>query len=157
MSWESLNKLVVWFYSDKLPVPSIDCLWHNLDLEEKCKEVQQYLELCWLAEYWFIEELGEECYKVVKSCLKSSPSLLSAKLIQVAANLSQWKLTQVAANCMAPAYHHLRDSGELDALDDNLVEMVRAASVLLLQQGSSDQLSSYPYVLDGEIYYSNRD
>ncbi|GFQ03220.1 BTB/POZ domain-containing protein at1g04390 [Phtheirospermum japonicum] len=122
VSWESLDKLVSWFYSDQLPVPTFDCLWDNLDIEEKFKEVQSYLELCWLAEFWLIEDLHEECYKIVVSCLDSS-KYLSTKLIQIAANFSQWELAQVAANYMAPSYHHLRNSGELDALDSNLVEM----------------------------------
>ncbi|KAI3456713.1 hypothetical protein Pfo_013376 [Paulownia fortunei] len=135
VSWESLNKLVSWFYSDRLPVPTFDCLWDNLDPEEKFREVQTYLELCWLAEFWLVEGLHEECYEVVVSCLDSS-RYLSTKTIQIAANFSQWKLAQVAANYMAPSYHHLRNSGELDALDNNLVEMVRAASVRLSQEGS---------------------
>ncbi|KAK6149499.1 hypothetical protein DH2020_017024 [Rehmannia glutinosa] len=133
--WESLNKLVSWFYSDQLPVPTFDCLWDNLDPEEKFQQVHTYLELCWLAEFWLMEDLYEECYKVVVSCLDSSKHL-SSKIIPIAANFSQWKLAQVAANHMAPSYHQLRNSGELDALDDNLVEMVRAASVRLSQEGS---------------------
>ncbi|KAH6778683.1 hypothetical protein C2S51_009995 [Perilla frutescens var. frutescens] len=132
-SWESLNKLVSWFYSEHLPAPTFDCLWDSLDPEIKLGEVQTYIELCWLAEYWIIEDLHEECYAVVISCLDST-RYLSTKIIQTAANFSQWRLAQVAAEYMAPSYHHLRDSGELDALDSNLVEMVRAASVRLSQE-----------------------
>ncbi|KAL0443180.1 UNVERIFIED_CONTAM: BTB/POZ domain-containing protein [Sesamum latifolium] len=135
VSWESLNKLVGWFYSEQLPEPTFDCIWDNMDPEEKFREVQSYLELCWLAEFWLIEDLHEECYKVVISCLDSS-RYLSTKIIQIAANFSLWKLAQVAAEYMAPSYHHLRYSGDLDALDSNLVEMVRAASVRLSQEGS---------------------
>ncbi|KAL8033225.1 hypothetical protein ABFX02_13G148400 [Erythranthe guttata] len=134
VSWESLNKLVRWFYSDRLPVPIFDCVWANLEPEEKFRQVHTYLELCWLAEFWLIDDLYEECYEVVISCIDSSQNL-STKIIQIAANFSQWKLAQVAANHMAPSYHQLRISGELDQLDDNLVEMVRAASVRLSQQG----------------------
>ncbi|PIN07586.1 hypothetical protein CDL12_19851 [Handroanthus impetiginosus] len=130
VSWESLNKLVCWFYSDQLPVPTFDCVWENLDPEDKLEQVRTYLELCWLAEFWLIEGLHEECYEVVISCLDSCTHL-STKVIQIAANLSLWKFAQVAANYMAPSYHQLRNSGELDALDDDLVEMVRAASVRL--------------------------
>ncbi|KAK4398716.1 BTB/POZ domain-containing protein [Sesamum angolense] len=133
--WESLNKLVGWFYSEQLPEPTFDCIWDNMDPEEKFREIQSYLELCWLAEFWLIEDLHEECYKVVISCLDSS-RYLSTKIIQIAANFSLWKLAQVAAEYMAPSYHHLRYSGDLDALDSNLVEMVRAASVRLSQEGS---------------------
>ncbi|XP_057765311.1 BTB/POZ domain-containing protein At1g04390 isoform X2 [Salvia miltiorrhiza] len=132
-SWDSLNKLVSWFYSEHLPVPTFDCLWDSLDPEIKLGEVRTYIELCWLAEFWFIEDLNEECYKVVISCLDSS-GYLSTKVIQTAANFSQWRLAQVAADHMAPSYHRLRNSGELDGLDSNLVEMVRAASVRLSQE-----------------------
>ncbi|KAL8461975.1 hypothetical protein ACS0TY_033167 [Phlomoides rotata] len=133
--WESLNKLVSWFYSDRLPVPAFGCVWDNLDSEDKYREIQTYIELCWLAEFWLIEDLHEECYQVVVSCLDSSRDL-STKVIQTAANFSQWSLAQIAANYMAPSYHHLRNSGEFDALDNNLIEMVRAASVRLSQEGS---------------------
>lgn len=133
-SWESLNKLVIWFYSQRLPVPSFDCLWERLDPEIKLGEVQTYIELCWLAEFWLIEDLHEECYRVVISCLDSFGHYLSPKIIQTAANFSQWRLAQVAAEYMAPSYHHLRNSGELDSLDGNLVEMVRTASVRLSQE-----------------------
>ncbi|KAL2473204.1 BTB/POZ domain-containing protein [Forsythia ovata] len=136
VSWESLVKLVTWFYSDQLPEPSFGCLWDNLDADEKLLEVQLYIELCWLAEFWFIEDLREECYRVsVSYCLDSS-RYLSVKIIQTAAIFTQWKLAEVAANHMAPLYHSLRNSGELDALDDNLIEMVRSASVRLSQEGS---------------------
>lgn len=114
-------------------MPTFDCLWDSLDPEIKLREVQTYIELCWLAEFWFIEDLNEECYKVVISCLDSC-GYLSTKVIQTAANFSQWRLAQVAADHMAPLYHHLRNSGELDDLDSNLVEMVRAASVRLSRE-----------------------
>lgn len=133
--WESLNKLVSWFYSDRLPIPAFGCVWDNLEAEDKYREIHTYIELCWLAEFWLIEDLHEECYEVVVSCLDSSRDL-STKVIQTAANFSQWSLAQIAANYMAPLYHHLRNSGEFDALDNNLIEMVRAASVRLSQEGS---------------------
>ncbi|CAA2997550.1 BTB POZ domain-containing At1g04390 isoform X2 [Olea europaea subsp. europaea] len=135
VSWESLVKLVNWFYSDQLPEPSFGCLWDNMDADEKLHEVQLYIELCWLAEFWLIEDLHEECYRVSVSCLDSS-RYLSVKIMQSAAIFTQWKLAEVAANYMAPLYHSLRNSGELDALDDSLVEMVRSASVRLSQEGS---------------------
>ncbi|XP_073154231.1 BTB/POZ domain-containing protein At1g04390-like isoform X2 [Henckelia pumila] len=138
VSWDSLKKLVSWFYSDQLPAPNFGCVWDNLDPEEKLEEIQSYLELCWLAEFWLIRYLYEECYDIVFSCLNLSTNL-PAKVIQVAADLSQWKLVRVAADRLAPSYHLLRNSGELDALDNNLVEMVRAASVRLSREGSSHQ------------------
>lgn len=106
-----------------------------MDADEKLHEVQLYIELCWLAEFWLIEDLHEECYRVSVSCLDSS-RYLSVKIMQSAAIFTQWKLAEVAANYMAPLYHSLRNSGELDVLDDSLVEMVRSASVRLSQEGS---------------------
>ncbi|XP_051128689.1 BTB/POZ domain-containing protein At1g04390 isoform X2 [Andrographis paniculata] len=134
VSWESLTKLVNWFYSDQLPVPEFDCRWDNMDPEKKFQEVHTYLELCWLAEFWLVEDLYKECYEVVASCLDSS-RFLSTRIIQIAADFSLWKLAQVAADYMAPSYHQLRNSGELDALDNSVIEMVRAASVRLSQVG----------------------
>ncbi|KAL3851055.1 hypothetical protein ACJIZ3_012937 [Penstemon smallii] len=134
LSWESLNKLVSWFYSDQLTIHNFDCIWDNMNLEKKIQEVKPYIELCWLAEFWLIEDLHEECYKVVTSSLYSCRDM-STKIIQIAADFSQWKLAQVAADCMAPMYHNLRKSGELDALDNDVAEMVRAASVRFFQGG----------------------
>ncbi|KAF8413454.1 hypothetical protein HHK36_001441 [Tetracentron sinense] len=137
VGWEALVKLVSWFYSDELPKPSSGCLWDSMDIGQKLHELQPYIELCWLAEFWFLEDVREICLRVVLSCLKSSRHL-SVKVIQMAANLSQWKLAEVAANYMAPLYPHLRDSGDLESLDDELVDMVRRAYVRLSQESGCD-------------------
>ncbi|KAK9274579.1 hypothetical protein L1049_021828 [Liquidambar formosana] len=136
ISWEALVKLVDWFYSDELPKPPSGCSWDNMDTEEKLHELQQYVELCWLAEFWFLEDVQQDCSKIIVSCLDSARHL-SVKIIQVAANFSQWKLAEVAANYMAPLYRQLNDSGDLEGLDEELVDMVRAASVRLSQAGSN--------------------
>lgn len=52
----------------------------------------------------------------------------------MAANLNQWKLVEVAAEYLAPMYHHLRNSNEFDALDEHLIEIIRAASVQFSQR-----------------------
>ncbi|KAL7217359.1 hypothetical protein ACSBR1_029123 [Camellia fascicularis] len=134
VSWEALDKLVNWFYSSELPEPISSCLWDNLDVEEKLNELHPYVELCWLAEFWLLGDVHEHCTRVVISCLDSARNL-SIKILQIAANLSQWKLSEAAANYMAPSYHHLRNSGKLEELDEELVDMVRAASVRLSQEG----------------------
>ncbi|KAK9699426.1 hypothetical protein RND81_08G172600 [Saponaria officinalis] len=132
VSWEALNKLVIWIYSSDVPKPVSGCLWDNMEAEKKMHELQPYIELCWLAEFWFIDDLQKECSEVVASCLDSPE--LSLKLIQFAANLSQWEIVDVAANKIAPVYGNLRISGELDLLDEGLVEIIRLASVRLSQE-----------------------
>jgi len=47
-------------------------------------------------------------------------------------------LAEIAASYLAPSYRQLCDSGELEALDEMLVDMVRAASVRLSQEGGSN-------------------
>lgn len=106
-----------------------------MDVNEKLLELQPYVELCWLSEFWFLEDVHEDWSNLVISSLDSARDL-SVKIIQFAAKLNQWELAKVAANYMALFYCALRDSGELEDLDEELVNMVRAASVRLSQEGS---------------------
>ncbi|TMX04051.1 hypothetical protein EJD97_011751 [Solanum chilense] len=131
--WDSLVKLVSWFYSGELPRPISGCLWDNLSKEEKLSELEPYVELCSLAQFWLLEDLHEKCFKLIVSILDSC-RYLSIKIIQMAANLNQWKLVEVAAEYLAPMYHHLRNSSEFDALDEHLIEIIRAASVQFSQR-----------------------
>ncbi|KAK2971978.1 hypothetical protein RJ640_004998 [Escallonia rubra] len=134
ISWKALDRLIEWFYTDELQKPASGCLWDNLDADEKLCELKPYIELCSLAKFWLIgNDLYEDCLRVVMSCLDSAKSL-SVKVIQFAAGFSLWELAKVAANHMAPFYYHLRNSGELEELDEELIEMVRVASVRLLQE-----------------------
>ncbi|VFQ69077.1 unnamed protein product [Cuscuta campestris] len=134
VNWECLVKLVNWFYSGELPGPMSGCLWDSLDTDAKLEEVRPYVELCWLTEFWLISNgLHEDCFGAVLSCLDSCQDL-SIKIMQIAAEHSQWKLVGVATEYAAPLYHLKRSSGELDALEENLVEMIRAASVQLSQE-----------------------
>lgn len=136
VSCQATAKLVEWFYTDQLPNPPSGCLWDNMDTEQKLEELQPYLELCWLAELWLLEDFGETCFRVIISCLDSDRQL-SIKIIQIAAEYSLWKLTEVAADYIAPFHNKLRDSGDLEELDEFLVDMVRAASVRLSQEGNN--------------------
>lgn len=137
VSWNSLIKLVGWLYSDELLKPSFDCLWDNLAVDQRLNELQPYVELCWLAEFWLLEDLHEQCFRVVLSGLETD-RYLSVKLIQLAANFAQWKLAETAATYAAPLYHQLRNSGDLDQLEESFTEMVRAASVQLYQEDTDD-------------------
>ncbi|OVA04620.1 BTB/POZ-like [Macleaya cordata] len=136
VSWDALAKLVNWFYSDELPKPSSGCLWDNMDVKQQLHELHPYVELCWLAEFWFLEDIREDAFKVVVSCLNSSRHLCM-EIIRIAADFSQWEIVDVASNLMAPMYPHMRDSGDLESLNDELVDMVRVAYVRLTQKGSS--------------------
>ncbi|XP_050368318.1 BTB/POZ domain-containing protein At1g04390 isoform X2 [Argentina anserina] len=134
ISWEAMVKLVDYFYSGNLPKPPLGCIWNNMSSEEKIDEVQPYVELFWLSEFWIMEDVQEACSDVIVSCLDSARQL-AIKILQIAANLSLWNLAEVAAAYMAPLYRQLCDSGELETLDEVLAEMVRVASVRFSQMG----------------------
>lgn len=132
-SWEAMVKLVEWLYTGQLPDPPNGCLWDNMDSEEKLYQLLPFIELCWLADFWRLEGVQDVSYKVIVSCLDASREL-SIKVIQIAAKFSLWKLAEVAAELMAPLYYKLRDSGDLEQLDDFLVDLVRTASVRHCQE-----------------------
>ncbi|KAL2331115.1 hypothetical protein Fmac_018696 [Flemingia macrophylla] len=136
ISWEALVKLVQWFYSDELPSPPSGCLWDNMNEEEKLLNLQPYVELCWLGEFWILENMQEACWNVIMSCLDSSWQL-SIKIINMAYNLSLWKLVDIAANLIAPSYRQFRDSGELEEFDDALVQLIYSASIQHNQEGNN--------------------
>lgn len=129
-------KLIHWFYSDELPNPPSGCLWVNMDDEEKLFNLQPYVELCWLAEFWILENIQEACWNVIMSCLDSSVQL-AFKVIKMAYELSLWKLVDIAANLMAPSYRQLLNSGELEEFDDALVQIIYSASLRLNQEGKN--------------------
>ncbi|CAI9294103.1 unnamed protein product [Lactuca saligna] len=133
LGWEALVRLVNWFYSGKLrPQPKYGCLWHNLNEKEKLDEVIPYVELYCLSDSWLLEDLHKECLRVIGSCLDSVK--MAIKIIQIGADCFQWDLVELAAKFIAPSYHHLRSSGELLQLDEQLVDIVRVASVRLTQR-----------------------
>ncbi|KAL8162133.1 hypothetical protein V2J09_013622 [Rumex salicifolius] len=130
VSLEALLKLANWFYSGELPKPvTCGCLWDNTDLEAKLAELQPYIELCWLAEYWMLDEVQTDCSEIVTSSLNNATEL-AVKILQFSAEFCQWNLVEFAANVAGPFYPSLRESGALDCLDDELIDMIRAASLL---------------------------
>ncbi|KAI3703739.1 hypothetical protein L1987_73933 [Smallanthus sonchifolius] len=133
LGWKALVQLVNWLYSGKLvPKPKSGCLWHNLDEEGKLEQVIPYIELFCLSDIWLLEDLHKECSRVIMNCLDSVN--MATKIIQIGADCCQWDLVELAAKFMAPSYHHLRNSGQLLELDEQLVDIVRAASVAILSQ-----------------------
>ena len=72
-----------WFYSDDLPNPPSGCLWDNKDDEEKLFNLQPYVELCWLAEFWILENIQEACWNVIMSCLDNEQFFIVCIFIQI--------------------------------------------------------------------------
>ncbi|XP_076887955.1 BTB/POZ domain-containing protein At1g04390-like [Bidens hawaiensis] len=133
LGWNALVRLVSWLYSGKLvPKPKHGCLWHNLDEQVKLEQVIPYVELYCLSDSWLLEDLHKECLEVIMNCLDSVN--MATKMIQIGADCCQWDLVELAAKFMAPSYHHLRNSGQLLELDEQLVDIVSAASVARLSQ-----------------------
>lgn len=95
------------------------------------------MELSWLAQFWIMEDFRDETLRVTISCLTSSRHL-PLEIIKIAFELSQWEIVEVAANCLAPSYPQLRDTGDLVHLNEVLVDMVRVAYVRLTQAGDCD-------------------
>ncbi|TKW23178.1 hypothetical protein SEVIR_4G276500v4 [Setaria viridis] len=132
VGWEALNKLVQWFYSGELPRVPPDCRWKNMSAEEQLSRLKPYAELSSLAEFWFLEGVKEESLEVVASCLNSSTNA-SLDTISFAANLGQWELVDAAIGSVAHLYPRLRDSGQLEQLDEDVLNMLRAEYVRYLQ------------------------
>jgi len=91
IGWNGLVKLVNYFYSGELTRIEIDCTLTNMDAKQhKLSELQAYVELSSLAEFWLLEEVGNKSLDVVISCLEADQTI-STDVIHYAANLSQWK------------------------------------------------------------------
>ncbi|KAG1365069.1 BTB/POZ domain-containing protein [Cocos nucifera] len=132
VGWEALVKLGSWFYSGELPSISIDCIWSNMDAEQQLHELQAYVELSSLAEFWCLEDVGEQSLKVVVSCLKSDKRS-SVEIISFAASIGQWKIVEAGVNSIAPLYPKLLDAGELEDLDEEVLDMLRSGYVCYSQ------------------------
>ncbi|CAN6193545.1 unnamed protein product [Urochloa humidicola] len=125
---EALDKLVHWFYSGELPRIAPDCRWKNMSAEEQLSHLKSYAELSSLAEFWFLEGVKEESLEVVTSCLNSSTDA-SLEFISFAANLGQWELVDAAIISVAHLYPRMRDSGQLEQLDEDVLNMLRTEYV----------------------------
>ncbi|WOL16222.1 BTB/POZ domain-containing protein [Canna indica] len=134
ISWRALTKLVHWLYWGYLQSIISDCTWNNLNPELKLHELKAYVELSSLAEFWCLQELEEQSFQVIVSCI-SSLQKSSLELISFAASLSQWKIVAVSVSGIASLYPKLRDDGELEDLDEELTDMLRAEYVRHCQHG----------------------
>ncbi|EEC81167.1 hypothetical protein OsI_24139 [Oryza sativa Indica Group] len=135
LGWQALNKLIHWFYSGELPKIDPDCRWRNLNSEEQLSQLRPYAELSSLSEFWFLEGVKEESLSVVTSCLSSTSTAASVEFVVFAAQLGQWEMVEAAVGSVAHLYPKLRDSGQLEQLDDDVLNMLRTEYVRYSQHG----------------------
>lgn len=133
VTWDALVKLVRWIYSSELSEPATGCFLKGMTSEEKIRQLEPYMELSWLAEYWLLEDLQDACSTVVLLSLDSDREI-SLPILKIAVSLSQWKIAEIATHFAALSYRHLRESGKFDGTNEAIVEMVRVASVRHSQQ-----------------------
>lgn len=138
LGWQALDKLVHWFYSGELPRVTPDCRWKNLSSEEQLSHLRPYVELSSLAEFWFLEGVKEESLEVVTSYLNSSTNA-SVQFIGAAAELGQWEMVEASIRSVAHLYPKLRDSGQLEQLDEDVLNMLRTEYVRYSQHGGRSQ------------------
>jgi hypothetical protein len=103
-----------------------------MSAEEQLSHLKAYAELSSLAEFWLLEGVKEESLEVVASCMNSSTTA-SLELISFAANLGQCELVDAAVRSVAHLYPRLRDSGQLEQLDEDVLNVLRAEYVRYLQ------------------------
>eukprot|EP00249_Psilotum_nudum_P014109 c24673_g1_i2 orf=351-2519(+) len=128
---ESLKKLLLYIYSGILPqlqFPESGCMWSSYSHTQQIQYLQSYVELAKFAEQLLLEDLQEQCLFVVQKQLKSNLHLAS-EVLENAALCHQWEFVEVAAECVASNFPQMRDSGELDRLEDYLVDIIRTAHV----------------------------
>lgn len=136
VGWKALTKLVRWFYSGDLPNLNPDCLWNHLDPELQLEELKSYVELCSLAQFWCLEEVEEESFKALVPCI-SSLRVPSIELIRFAASLNQHKIVDAVVAGVASLYPKLREGGELEDLEEELVDLLRLQYVRYSQQSDT--------------------
>uniref|UniRef100_A0A1D1XNL2 BTB/POZ domain-containing protein At1g04390 n=1 Tax=Anthurium amnicola TaxID=1678845 RepID=A0A1D1XNL2_9ARAE len=123
--WEALIKLVDWFYSGELPKPEFYCAWKNMDLEQQFKELLVYVELSWLAEFWCLDDVHKESLEVLGSCFRTNQNF-PLKIVESALGLSQWEIVKAAAGRLAPQYPRMRDAGDLEGINEEVVQVLQS-------------------------------
>uniref|UniRef100_A0A0D3GJU4 BTB domain-containing protein n=1 Tax=Oryza barthii TaxID=65489 RepID=A0A0D3GJU4_9ORYZ len=122
LGWQALDKLVHWFYSGELPKIDPDCRWRNLNSEEQLSQLRTLRRAV-------IPGVKEESLSVVTSCLSSTSTAASVEFVVFAAQLGQWEMVEAAVGSVAHLYPKLRDSGQLEQLDDDVLNMLRTEYV----------------------------
>lgn len=136
VGWGALRKLAQWFYSGELPRIPPDCRWKNMSTEEKLCLLKSYAELSSLADFWFLDGVKEASLEVVTSCLNSATNA-PLEFIDLAASLGQWELVEAAVSSVVHLYPKLRNSGQLEQLDEDVTNMLRTEYVRYSQHRSA--------------------
>lgn len=134
LGWQALDKLIRWFYSGELPNVSPDCQWKNLGSDAQLSHLSSYVELSSLAEFWFLEGVKEKSLEIVTSCLNSNTDAV-VDVIAFAASLGQWEMVEASTRSVAHLFPRLRDSGQLEELDDDVIDLLRTEYVRHSQHG----------------------
>lgn len=134
IGWNALVKLVKWMYSAELPRINHGCAWNNMDKAQQLSELQAYVELASLADYWLIDGFQEECLNAIIPLLNADHQII-LKTIAIAAGLNQWKIVEVAIGSIASLYPKLRDAGDLESFDEVVVDIFRAEYVRYSREG----------------------
>jgi hypothetical protein len=82
-----------------------------------------------------MEGVKEEILEAVASCLNSSTAAAAVEFVAFAADLGQWEMVEAGISSVAHLYPRLRDSGQLERLDDDLLNMLRTEYVRFSQHG----------------------
>ncbi|XP_020587247.1 BTB/POZ domain-containing protein At1g04390 isoform X2 [Phalaenopsis equestris] len=136
VGFEALTKLVTWFYTGILPRINLDCNWNNMATSQQFHELQVYVELSSLAEFWLLKEVEEESLNVVLLCLEQNQKL-SMEIMDFALKLHQWRIVKAAASNIAHLYPKMRDLGDLENLSEEAVDLLRSEYVRHSQKGFS--------------------
>jgi hypothetical protein len=109
-------------------MPEAGCKWSSMSKLDQIKHLKSYMELAQVAQQWLLEDLNEQCSMVVLNLLERNLHL-GAEVMKLADVCEQWKLLEDVIQCIARNYPQMRDNGELDVLDEYLIDAVRAAHV----------------------------
>lgn len=133
-SHESVQTLVYFWYTGKLRRLMQSqgwCAWNNLETHKQILYLQGLIELSQLVSQWLIFDFQEHCNRLVLQHLERFNLHLGPPILRHAAACKQWDLVEMCANCIAPAYTHLRDTGAFENLDEDLKDVLRTAHVHL--------------------------
>ncbi|KAI5076037.1 hypothetical protein GOP47_0008102 [Adiantum capillus-veneris] len=115
---EALEKLLQYLYSMVLPrkqFPEAGCMFSLSCRSDQVKYLNFYVELAQLAELWLLEDLKEQCLRIILYHLESNMHL-GPDVIKFASSSQQWWLVEQLAKCVARDYPGMRESGKLDNL-----------------------------------------
>lgn len=134
--FDTLTKLVAWFYTGKLPRLNLGCNWINMTTTQQLDELQSYVELYTLAEFWLLKEVEEQSLNVILLSLELNQKL-SMEILNSALELHQWRIVEAVVSNIAPLYPKMRASGDLENLSEEAVDLLRSQYVWHSHKGFS--------------------